>query len=86
MVLYVVWVGSPPSNEPTTLPSWSPECGQGGTQSMHQVSWRDYNGVPYKESPQSYGWNPDGLPKHVAFAGFMTYVAGANGGAMYTRG
>jgi hypothetical protein len=39
-------------------------------QSTHQVSWRDYNGANYKESPNSYPWSAEGLSKYEGFAGF----------------
>jgi hypothetical protein len=86
VVLYVVWVGSPPSNEPTTLPFLVVRnaC-RVAPQSTHQVSWRDYNDSDDKESPRSYAKSTDAQAKSPGFAGFMTNQAGSPRAVMYTR-
>lgn len=54
-------VGSPPSNEPTTLPFLVVRnARRAAPQSTPQASWRDYNDANYKESPHSYRWSAHG--------------------------
>jgi hypothetical protein len=83
----MLWVGSPPSNEPTTLPVLVVRnVRRAAPQSTHQASWRDYNDANDKESPHSYVCSAKGGAEHPGFMGFMINSHRTQRGAMYTRG